>query len=310
MGKFSRIAVIGAGLAGLTMASRLQASGHDVEVFEKSRGLGGRLASRRTARGAFDHGCPGIQSRNAQFLNWLSEAGAVRQGDHHFGVPGMSALVTSLAEKLTVRRRTTIKSLRSGHRGWQLLDDTLGIYGPFDAVALAIPAPQAVALLAPVRPRLADTLRSATMVPVWTCLAAFDRRLDLPDHVPGAGDFLRADRGSAKPGRERDPETWVIHMTPAATRQMLELDRNMIAPEILDRFGEMVGLRLPAARHLDAHRWRYAFAERPLGQAFAGSADMGVLVGGDWALGQDAESAWASGNAMAEALLPIPAATA
>ena len=55
-----RIAIIGAGLAGLSAARALTAAGHTPVVFEKSRGLGGRLATRRTEFGPIDHGAPGI----------------------------------------------------------------------------------------------------------------------------------------------------------------------------------------------------------------------------------------------------------
>ncbi len=41
------IAVIGAGVAGLTCAQKLQQTGRRVVVFDKSQGLGGRLATRR-----------------------------------------------------------------------------------------------------------------------------------------------------------------------------------------------------------------------------------------------------------------------
>ncbi|HCP22242.1 MAG TPA: FAD-dependent oxidoreductase, partial [Marinobacter hydrocarbonoclasticus] len=50
------IAVIGSGLAGLTAAILLGDSGHNVRVFEKSRGPGGRLASKRVANGSADIG--------------------------------------------------------------------------------------------------------------------------------------------------------------------------------------------------------------------------------------------------------------
>ncbi|HPG28302.1 MAG TPA: NAD(P)-binding protein, partial [Myxococcota bacterium] len=39
-----RIAVIGAGIAGATVASRLHAAGVEVEVFEKARGPSGRMS--------------------------------------------------------------------------------------------------------------------------------------------------------------------------------------------------------------------------------------------------------------------------
>ena len=49
------IAVIGAGLAGTTIASRLNEK-FDVKVFEKSRGVGGRMSTRQEATFIFDHG--------------------------------------------------------------------------------------------------------------------------------------------------------------------------------------------------------------------------------------------------------------
>jgi renalase len=49
-------AVVGAGAAGLSAARRLQTQGVEVTLFDKGRRPGGRLASRDTAHGVFDHG--------------------------------------------------------------------------------------------------------------------------------------------------------------------------------------------------------------------------------------------------------------
>ena len=51
-------AVVGAGMAGIACARTLVQAGHRVTVFEKSAGLGGRMATRRSAFGTFDHGAP------------------------------------------------------------------------------------------------------------------------------------------------------------------------------------------------------------------------------------------------------------
>ena len=45
-----QVAIIGAGMAGLTCASRLAEAGHDVAVFDKGRGPGGRMAIWKDAR--------------------------------------------------------------------------------------------------------------------------------------------------------------------------------------------------------------------------------------------------------------------
>ncbi len=75
----TRVAVVGAGLSGLTLAARLRAHA-DVTVFEKSRGYGGRLATRRAAPFAFDHGAQFFTARTTAFREFLApliEAGVV-----------------------------------------------------------------------------------------------------------------------------------------------------------------------------------------------------------------------------------------
>ncbi|MBE0549214.1 MAG: FAD-dependent oxidoreductase, partial [Rubrivivax sp.] len=43
------VAVVGAGIAGAACAASLQQAGLDVTLFEKSHGVGGRLATRRAS---------------------------------------------------------------------------------------------------------------------------------------------------------------------------------------------------------------------------------------------------------------------
>ena len=63
----NHVAVIGAGITGLTVATDLAAAGHEVSLFDKSRGPGGRCATRRSTVGAFDHGAPGFSATTAAF---------------------------------------------------------------------------------------------------------------------------------------------------------------------------------------------------------------------------------------------------
>lgn len=69
-----QIAVIGAGMSGLTAARRLAKAGATVTVFEKSRGLGGRLATRRTDGGPADHGAQYFTAREPAFKAWVARA--------------------------------------------------------------------------------------------------------------------------------------------------------------------------------------------------------------------------------------------
>jgi phytoene dehydrogenase-like protein len=78
-----KIAVIGAGIAGSACAHALMLAGHEVDVLDKSRGPGGRLATRRvewvdrqgqacTTR--LDHGAVGLTARSDALRSFLEAA--------------------------------------------------------------------------------------------------------------------------------------------------------------------------------------------------------------------------------------------
>lgn len=298
-----RTAVVGAGLSGLLVAASLKEKGVPVRVYEKSRGLGGRIATRRTAKGNFDHGCPGIVPRDRAFADWLGALSSARSGDQIIGMPWMSALVRPLAAGIDIVRSRRITRLVRDPAGWHLLDDGNWMHGPFQRVVLTVPAPQAASILATALPALVRRITSVEMAPVWTCMVAFSERLDLPDQLPGSDVVLRAGRTRAANGTKASTDGWVIQMTPDFTKRQLDLDPAVIAPDLLECFADRAGTPLPAPVHLNAHRWRYTFTDAPLGEPCL--SEDGVIVGGDWTLGSSAEDAWRSGRAMVETALSL-----
>ena len=63
------IAIVGAGLSGLTVARELARHNH-VQVFEKAR-VGGRMATRRTDTHNFDHGAQFFTAKSHEFKEFL-----------------------------------------------------------------------------------------------------------------------------------------------------------------------------------------------------------------------------------------------
>jgi predicted NAD/FAD-dependent oxidoreductase len=295
-----RVAIVGAGLAGLLAAQRIAAGGAAVTVFEKSRGLGGRLATRRTAHGSFDHGAPVVHCEPWQVAPLEERAACMRWGDlGHVGMPGMSGLVRPIAEGLEVRFEAEVTAVEAGAGGVRLRFLSGAEEGPFVRVILAVPAPQALRISGGLDG--APALAAAAMAPVWTLMAAFGERPDLPDMLRPRGALDLVVRDAAKPGRTG--ETWVAHAGHGWTRERLELDREAVLPMLLAEFDDVAEGRLPRPHFVAAHRWRFGLTERPLGAPFALLAGGAVLAGGDWALGTRGEHAALSGQAMAEAVL-------
>ena len=311
-----KIAILGAGLAGLAAARRLAAAGLTPALFDKGRAAGGRLATRRAGSFAFDHGAQYLKPQAGSFAAALHAAGAepwpVTGGV--VGVPGMSALPRALAAGLDLQAGRQVVALRPVGGGWEVqhvdsrtprggVAEASRADGPFDAVICCLPAPQAAPVLAGPAPDLAAQAAAVPFRACWTLMAAFPTRLGLPDALQAPSEAIGwACRDSAKPGRLAEAECWVVQAGPAWTESRLELAAEAARDLLLDAFGH-VATRLPAPAHAEAHRWRFAAAARPLGLPCLWDGGLRLGVAGDWCLGDRADDAWASGEAVAQALL-------
>jgi hypothetical protein len=317
------VAVIGAGMSGLTLARVLTDAGLPVKVFDKGRSPAGRLATRRKDGGTFDHGAQYFTARDPLFLGLVrtwEEAGHVAEWNGRFGtlengvaaqkddgpvryvgVPGMSAVVHPLANGVDVRCGTRVERVaREGH-GWALTSETGEALGHFDVVVAAVPAPQAVPLLAGA-PTLAARAAEARLEPCWAVMASFEAPVPLPlDGVFIHGSALSwASREGSKPGRPAG-ERWVLHGTPEFTRAHLEETPEAVAPRLIEAFAQATGLK-PQPREAVAHRWRYALPSPPLEENALFDASVGLGACGDWCGGPRVEGAFLSGVALARQL--------
>lgn len=314
------IAVIGAGMAGITCARTLVDAGFDVTVFEKSRGLGGRIATRRVGKTlTIDHGAQFITARSDAFKGFMQracKAGTVDvwhpkmddadQGadDEWFvGRPRMNSFLKPLVQGLNIRSKATVSSITRDEQGW-LIECAKGAPDTFDRVICTTPVDQARTLLA-TEQNIIDTIKNVVVAPCWTLLMASEMRLRVDAEVlrnPTA-DIAWMARNNTKPGRGAAGSVWVVHASIDWSRQNLEMDKYDAIDSLLGLVAEVAGSRKHVTTYESAHRWRYAQTETPLGQPFVTTDDGTLFVGGDWCLGARVEYAYESGSAMAAALI-------
>jgi hypothetical protein len=301
-----RVAVVGAGLAGLAAADALRRAGLAPVVFEKSRGIGGRLATRRTAEGLdFDHGAPSAAADGGPFAAFLDAA--VRDGDaarwagETVGLPGMSGLARGLAAGLDLRFGAEVAAVTREEGGWRVAFADRPA-ARFDRVVVAAPAPQAARLCAGA-PEIAGPAAAAEMTPCWAVMAAWDAPAPTgPARADGAGPLAAATCVSAKPGRAATPARWVGHATVDWTRAHLEAAPGEALPPLLAALAGLAGVDPATARVALAHRWRFARVAQAVGAPCL-AAPGGLVAAGDWLLGPDAADAYVSGLAAGAAAL-------
>ena len=190
------VCVVGAGLAGVGVAYGLREEPVDVTILEKSRGVGGRAATRRKHGCRYDHGANYIKDggeRTDQLVRDLGEEGLVdiEEPVWTFGADGeispgdrraahkwtWTEGITQFAKRVLdrtdaeVHKTTRVDGLSRTADGWRLSDTEGGSHGPFESVVLTPPAPQT-----------ADLLASTTVE--GTAASAVDRAAETVGEVP------------------------------------------------------------------------------------------------------------------------------
>jgi predicted NAD/FAD-dependent oxidoreductase len=322
-----RVAIVGAGISGLICARTLLDHGIHVTLFEKSRGVGGRMASRRTAEGPrFDHGAQYFTVRDQRFersvQSWMQD-GIVAPWEGRIctltngrvvwkqettprfvGVPGMNAVCRHLAADLDVRLRTQVRPPEFDRGIWRLSDDQGNQLGQFDGVIISAPAPQSADLLG-AAPTLQQQATSAKMHGCWSAMLSFDRSLELPF----AGAFVHDSplswiaRNDSKPQRESDQESWVLHASPEWTDKRLDDDPGDVLPKLADAFWQATGANPRTPSYATGHRWRYAIPRAPLDDHCLFDPEFRIGACGDWCSGPRVEGAFLSGMALAGRVL-------
>lgn len=327
----ARVAVIGGGISGLVCARRLAEAGREVTVFEKSRGVGGRMATRRTPIGAsFDHGAQYFTARDERFQRqvqrWV-ESGVVAPWEgkvvavtgnqieegrgstvRYVGVPSMNAPCKDLARGLNVQLQTRVAPLSTHSQRpgapWLLANDEGLTLGEFDTVVISAPAGQTAELTAGI-----DAVNSkadaVAMSGCWAVMLATRQSLKIPYEAAFINESILSwiARNDSKPGRGGDYECWVLHGSPEWSESNIDLTVDDALATLLDEFYRITDQRPLDLEYATAHRWRFAIPPDPHADHFLLDADRRVAACGDWCNGPRVEGAYLSGLILADRLI-------
>jgi len=321
------VLIVGAGLAGLAAARELQKSGRPFLVTEKSRGLGGRAATRRWVHGPVDHGAQFFTVRSPEFRaqvdDWLSRGlcfewtrgfhqwtrGGLQEepSDHHprFACHnGMSVLSRDLADGCDeqILRNERLVRLAPDGDVWAGEFES-GRIIKADAVLLTAPAPQAALLLGEAAPEAATSLASHTMSPCLALAARYARQ-GLPWRgIQFAGHPVLSWVGhdtSKRPDSHRGSTILVLHANPEFSEANYTAPPEEMTATMLAALSEATGADFANPTDTFFHRWRYSQAVVAAGAAtgvLSWSGPAPLLVAGDAVGGGKIEGAWLSGRA-------------
>ena len=301
------IAVVGGGISGLLLARTLRERGAKVMILEKSRGLGGRLATKRVGEVVFDQGAQYFTAKTPRFAALVEAwhghgvAGVWPESSSHrsIGKPSMNALGKFLAEGLDVKREAKVLSVRRVDKMWEVEIEnqpTLRV----GQLALTAPVPQSLAVLKAGNVELpAEVAAGLAALRYHPCLALLVT-LGGASLVPSEGMVfsdgpVRWIADNVKKGISPGAAAVTVHLSPAFAAEHYAKSELELFPMIEPVIAAWLGAPVV---NVALHRWKFSepimvYPEpclwlENLGLGFAGDAFGGARVEGaalsGWAL--------------------------
>jgi renalase len=288
----TEVLIIGAGLTGIVLASQIK---RQTIILEKSKGLGGRVATRRIEDLGIDHGAPflheDVELTNLLALHHIefsrSPSGLYIQG-------GMTKIPKSLAEKLSIKKGVRAEKLIQQTEGWQVLCDNGEKYFCHDLVMTA-PLPQALELLESSEIIFPPELRDISYSKAVMALIILDgKELSHESLPPGIESILRMkDRGL-------HPRGYVIRATPTLSEEIFDQSEQVILEKLIALFKQAFETP-PLIRFSELKKWRYVLPMKSLPESYLELCPH-LFLGGDAFLSPDAGGAIGSAFALAHKL--------
>lgn len=297
------IAVIGAGISGLTAGSLLAKAGHQVTVFEKSNGFGGRLSTRYAGEAKdvkLDHGSPYLSVGGAEYTEWLdglTKAGILtewtdyvafhdgtqlymehpnRERERMLIAPaGMNSLGQHLGRYVDVIRNkkasgvTLVAPGMKHKRSWVVNFDDSSVFEA-DAVIVATPGPQAQGILQTAQDEwgikfLIRQLSDVVYESAYTLMAGYGDRAQPEWKAIACQNEILSFVSNERSKRPDSPETTlVVQSTPGFAQAMANADHDEVQKKMVKALSEVAGSWSGFPLWTQTHLWRYYRCVTPI----------------------------------------------
>jgi renalase len=325
--KNKKIAIIGAGMSGLTLANNLSKT-NKIDIFDKSRGIGGRMATRRNDDYHFDHGAQYFTTKTKEFSDFcqnmmtndiidiwsakyveinnyqMSDAKNISKTYPYFiSKPQMNNLCKYLAKDFNMILKSEIKKMEFLNHKWILATDDYE-YKDYDYLFITIPSDQAVNLL-PEDFKYYDLVKNIKMLACYTLMLGFKDKLNIPFEAARINnsplEWIAVNNSkSLRP----DVCAITINSSNLWAKKNLDHDIGQVKEIMLNELAKIITFSKSDLEVNNIHRWRYANAENRDDKHTKSLFDEKLKLGisGDWLIGGRVENAYLSALDLARKL--------
>ena len=321
------VAVIGAGITGATLANLLK-NKVTITVFEKSRGVGGRMATRRAEPYQFNHGAQYFKVENKEFEYFLQplmsnkiikplesnqieilnkkviKSTKICNKKYFTAESKMNSVVKYLINnnfsiKLLCKIEKTVKE----NDKWFVIDSDQVSYGPFDWLFITIPPYQATEILYD-NFKFLDILKKIKMRSCYSLMLGFDKIKEFNfDTALFLDEDVRWLSISKKILEKKKYYNLLINSSFNFAEQNFNCNKDKISDYLIKQVSDILKCELNNYKHKALHFWKYAMSEKNNNLGSLLDEDLKVIVCGDWCMNGKVEGSFLSAKDAVNKLL-------
>jgi hypothetical protein len=300
-----KIAIIGAGISGLIIANQLRDLA-EVKIFEKSRGVGGRMSTRYADPFFFDHGAQCFSARSKSFqqfllpfinsqdiLPWAGKVINIEENGeissrfwfetHLVAAPNMNSWCKKLANNLDINCGVEVSSIQdeedfNNQKQRSLFDIKNNHLGDFDLIISTAPPAQTKNLF-----KNSFTTREVKMQPCFALMLGFEEKWQndwIFAKVRNSPIKLIA-VNSSKPRRNNEITSLVIHSRDSWSKENIDLDLAEVEKILGENLLNLTSINYKKAAYCSIHRWKYALIDESPAEIFF-DFDKKLAATSDW----------------------------
>jgi hypothetical protein len=279
MGNFYDVAIIGCGLSGVALARELKKLDASIILFDKARGLGGRVATRRLGTNFINHGVEHFRVEDlnlSHLVNLGLDKKIFKLADKEcFSSGSINEWIKILAQDLNIKKESHLKQIISTEQGHELRDKEGKVMAVAKTVILATPAPQAHDILK----ESGLDMPQLSQVKYEACIQFFIQLKNQLQVPMNEKIFL--------PPKKTQQTLW-YEVISSKINDYLEFEKEVL----IDKFISELQINREDILEVHAHKWRYSRA-----QVFLNAQDQfhlkhrNVYLVGDYFFGNDLNAA-------------------
>ena len=280
-----KITIIGAGFSGCNLYDNLKLQFEDITIFEKSRGVGGRLSTKYIDDKFIDHGTPfliPITEDLKSFCSDLVKNKVIKNRyDEFLPINGMNKICKFLINEENLKTNTKIIEAKFIDNKWNLVDENNNNYTGFDKLFLTIPATQILEMNIDLEENIKNELEKIKYDSVFSLILYTNANLKLDENLVYENSCVENIINNSKKYLYKDFSSYVIHSSRKFANEVNTKTKEEILEIFLNSFDEKTKEHLKTF-NLIPHLWKFAFVKNSLDMSYYLNESKTLGICGDY----------------------------